>query len=337
MGTVGIKALRRIQLVKEVTPGTQITTATAKLVMGGEFENTQEFYRPDDLDNGILESYTRSYLTGEQAKIALNGDANYEQLAYLLGMCIIGGIVGGSPTDSVYTRTFLPNLTSANNPDTYTMQYGDDVEAWIAGFCYATDLELTAALGEKAVMKAKANLVGQSFLPSTFTGAISLPTTLTPVIVGSGQLYIDSSWANLGNTHISNSLVELSYKITPGIQPIKYIDGNIYFSDRAEAKRHVEMSVTFALNSTTAAYFAANYNTSPQPLQFIRCKFTGPLIGATAHAELDLDCAAVIDKWPALSDRQGQDTVKLNLLSQLDPTSQHAWQVILKNGVATLP
>ena len=333
----GIKALRKIQLVKEVTPGLQVTTATARLVASGSFENEQQYYRPDDQDNGVLESYTRSYITGEQAKISIDTDANYEQLGYLLGSSIIGGITGGSPTDSVYTRTYIPNLTSANSPDTYTMQYGDDVQAYIAGFCYGTDLEITAnASDTKAVVKVKSNMVGQNIRTASFTGAISPPAALTPIIVGTGKLYIDSTWAGLGGTAISSSLIDLSYKFTPGIKPVKFIDGNIYFTDRAEAKRHVELSVTFAVNSTTSAYYA-NYIASPQTLQFMRIKFTGPLLGATAHAELDLDACVVIDKWPSLSDRDGQDTVKLNLVSILDSTSSKAWQVVLKNGVATLP
>jgi hypothetical protein len=333
----GLKALRKIQLAKEVTPGTQISTATARLIGTATMENDQKFYRPDDLDTGRLASYEHSYIVGEQAKITFNADANYEQLGYLLGMNVIGGITGGSPTDSVYTRTYVPNMTSANAPDTYTIQYGDDTQAFISGFCYATDLEFTAnAQDDKAVMMVKANIVGQNVRASTFTAAITPPATVTPVIVGTGALYIDSTWAGLGGTKISTSLIDLSYKVVPSITPVKYIDGTIYFSDRAEAKRHVEISATFAFNAGVAGYFT-NFIASPSALQFVRFKFTGPLIGATAHAELDLDAAMVIDKYATLTDRSGQDTVKLTMLSQYDATSSHDFQAILKNGVATLP
>ena len=335
MCAAGLRALRKIQLVKEVTPGTQIPTATARLIGTLGMQQTQKFYRPDDLETGRLSSYERSFVVGEQASLPFASDANYEQLGYLLGMSVIGGIAGGSPTDSKYTRTYIPNLTSANSPDTYTFQYGDDIQAWLAGFCYSPDLDLSGSLDD--TVKVKANIVGQNVRTGTFT-SLSNPTVLTPVIVGTGKFYVNDTWAHMiSNTSlVAATLVDFSYKITPGINPVKYIDGNIYFSERAEAKRHVEFEATLAFTTATAGYFA-NFIASSQTSKFIRLEFTGPLIGATAHDTLDLDGNFIFDEYPTLTEREGQNIVKLKMVSEYDPTSGNEWEIILGNAVSALP
>lgn len=335
MSPAGLRALRRIQLAKEVTPGQQVATATARLIGTLGMKNDQKYYRPDDLETGKLSSYERSFIVGEQATLPFASDANYEQLGYLLGMSVIGGIVGGSPTDGQYTRTYIPNLTAANAPDTYTIQYGDDVQAFISGFCYSPDLEISGVLDD--AVKVKANIIGQNVRTGTFT-ALSNPTALTPVIMGTCLLYINDTWAHmLANTSlVPATLVDFTYKITPGIMPVKYADGQIYFSDRAEKKRHVELNVTFAFNSGTAGLFA-NYIASPQTAKFIRLEFTGPLVGTTHHDTLDLDGCFIIDDYDTLTEREGQDIVKMKMVSQYDITATAEWEVILRNGIATLP
>lgn len=330
----GIKGLRRIQLVTEgATPGTPVTTATARLIGTLDMENVQKYYRPDDQNTGRNSSYERSYIVGEQAKLTFNADANYEQLAYILSMAIKGGVTPSGPTDSLYTWTYTPNLTSANSPTTYTMQYGDDIQAFITPFCFATDFELSGSLD--AEVKVKANIVGQKVRTGTFT-SLSNPVTLTPIITGTGGLYMDNSWANIGNTPVTSTLIDFTVKTVDGVKPVKYVDGNIYFSGISETKRHLELESTFASNSTTVAMYAA-YIASPQTKQYIRLKFTGPLVGSASHKELDIDGVYVIDTFGPLTDRDGENTYKIKLVSIYDTTGSAEWSATLKNGLSALP
>lgn len=335
--SAGTKALRKIELAVEITPGNQVTTSTARLIGTLGMEQTQKLYRPEDLETGRLSSFERSHVVGEQAVLPFGSDANYEQLGYLLGMSIIGGIAGGAPTDGCYTRTYIPNLTSLNAPDTYTIKYGDDVQAFISGFCFSPDLELSGTLDD--AVKVKANIVGQNVRTGTFTN-VSAPVTLTPVVVGTGKLYVNDTWAHMiSNTSlVAATLVDFSYKVTAGINPIKYVDGNIYFSGRAEKKRHVELEMTLAFTSGVAGYLTTNFIASPQVAQFIRIEFTGPIVGGgSTHALLDLDGCFIIDGYPTLAERDGQDIVKVKFVSRYDVTSSSEWEVILRNAVSALP
>ena len=330
----GLKALRKIQLAIEGTgtPGTPVTTATARLIGTLGMKMNQKYYRPNDLETGRLSDYERSIIVSTLAELPFNSDANYEQLAYLLNMAIKPGAKTG-PTDSQYVYAYDPSLTAANSPNTYTIQYGDDIQAFYSAFCFARSIELSGSL-EDAV-KVKADLVGDYVRTGTFT-ALSNPASLSPVVTQTGKLYIDSSWAGLGGTVQAATLVDFTWKLTEGVIPLKYANGDLFYSDRVEKKRHVELDMTLAFNSASYALWA-NFTASPQTKVWARLEFTGPLIGVTAHDVLTLDGAYIVDDFDTLSEREGQDIVKVKLISQYDPTGTKEWTVTLKNALSALP
>ncbi len=338
----GIRALRKIQIGYEAaTPGTPVA-ATARLVGTLGMKMDQKYYRPSDLETGRLSEFERSIVVGQQAKLPFAADANYQQLGYILEMGVKGAIAGVGPTDGQYIHTFLPNLAAANAPSAYTLEYGDDVQAYRSPFCYATGFEISGSLDD--AVKVKANLVGQYVAQNAFTGAIASPTLLTPVITGTGKFYIDALWATMVGatpTQVTVTLIDFSYKVPDAILPVKYADGTIYFSAQAEKKRHVELNLTLAYNAIVAHASTGlwvNYIASPQTPKFIGIKFTGPLVGTTHYNELNLFGCFIIDDFDTLTEREGQDIVKLKLVSQYDPTAPadtNEWEIVLKNAVST--
>jgi hypothetical protein len=263
-------------------------------------------------------------------KASFESDANYEQLAYLLGMAIKGGVTatgGASP----YSWIFLPNLTAINAPDTYTIEYGDDHKCYQSTFCFAKSLELSGQIDD--VVKVKADIAGQSMVATTFTGSLTNPTALNPVKVGTGKLYVDSTWAGLGGTQKENTLVDFSWKLSEGIVPIKKIDGSLSYADRVEKKRHVELELTVGHNSV---YDDIVTSFLAQSRTFVRLEFTGPAITGGTD-KLTIDGAFVVDNPDTLGDQEGQDVVKIKLISEYDPTGDKEWSVTLTNALATMP
>jgi hypothetical protein len=333
--SAGSKAFRKIQVGLETTRG-QSVPATARLIGTLTPKQTQKYYRPSDLETGALNDYTRSDITSTQMTAAFESDANYEQLAYLLGMAVKGGITPTGGSSAPYIWTYLLSPTASQTLDTRTVEYGDDVQAFQSPFVFGTDIELTGKLED--VVKVKSNLVGQFLSTHTFTTALTNPTTLHAVNVGTGKTYLDPTWAGLGGTQLSSTLVDFSYKLTSDKgtpqTPIKYMDGNNYYTDIAEQKRHIEMSLTLAFNSSVTALFA-DYTASPQTAKFWDLKFTGPTItGGTMG--LALGGCFIIDDYSELKDRDGQDIVSLKLMSRLDATSGDEYQIILTNSIASL-
>ena len=91
----GLRALRQIffgrenQLARDDQNARAITSVfvTGRLGM----RMNQELYMPDDLETGRLASFERSIPVAREAALPFEADANYEQLAYFLGMAITGG------------------------------------------------------------------------------------------------------------------------------------------------------------------------------------------------------------------------------------------------------
>lgn len=325
----GLKALRKIQLGKETNHGVAVA-ATARLIGTLGMALDMQLFKPEDQETGLLSSFMRSYPAGYVANLPFESDANYEQLMYMLAMTIIGGVAptGAGP----YVWTYSPNLSSANNPDSFTIEYGDDVQAFESAFCYGKDLGISGMLDE--AVKVKSALVGKGMDTTTFTGALTNPLVLTPVLTNTGKFYMDTTFAGIGVTQKTATLVDFDWKLSEGITPIKYVDGNLGFTDRAEKKRHVELNLTLAFDTSALTLFTA-FKASPQTASYVALKFTGPAITGGTDGLILQGCFTVAE-YPTIEERDGQDVVKLKLTSQYDATSGKEWEVILTNAVATL-
>ncbi len=326
----GKSALRKIQLGKESNHGVAVQ-ATARLVGKLSPKLTQEYYRPSDLDVGRLSEFDRSVVTGVLADLTYEGDANYEQLAYLLGMAVKGGV---TPTASggAYTWDYTPNLYSTANLDTYTIEHGDDKHQFQSSFCFAKSLELSGQVDDAVMVSA--NIVGQDMIAKPFTAGLNPPTSITPAISGMGKLYVDTSKASLGTTQFTATLVDWSYKLREGYTPMKYTDGGLTFTDVAEKKRGVDLDVTMAFNDNSYGLFQAyRGTTAAQTPIFVRISFSEPIKGWG----LTLEGCFLVAEFDAPDDRDGQSIVSMSLKSIYDPISDWEWGIKLVNGLAVLP
>ena len=165
----GLRALRRIQFGQEDPPG-EVAVTTAFLVGKLGLKLDQEIYQPEDLETGRLASFERSIAIAREATLPFESDANYEQLMYFLSMAVnnfpnasdrtsSGTPDGaGTPTDP-YTWTYLPNYTKRNDPLSFTVAYGDDVQMFYSTFVSCRQLEFSGQVGD--VVKINSDLFGQ--------------------------------------------------------------------------------------------------------------------------------------------------------------------------------
>jgi len=300
--------------------------ATARIVGTLGMKQENKYYRPADLETARLSEFERSVITGKQATLPFESDANFEQLGYLLGMGVKGE-VSATNSGGMYVRDYTPNLTTTANLDTYTIEYGDDVAAYRSTYCVATDLEISGQIDDALMVKA--SLVGRAVEPNSFTPSIDPPAALNPAVMGLGKLFIDPTYAAIGTTRQEATLVDFSYKVSQGVTPMKYGDGTLSYSDIAEKKRHIDLDLTVAFNANAVGLY---YLVDTQSNLFIRLDFPGP-----NGANLTMDGCYVIDDWGTLEERDGQDIVKLTLVSIYDRIGDFEWGIKLVNSVPALP
>ena len=310
----GVRALRKIQIGPEavadrdtgVTPGVFLIGT-----LGMKME--QELYMPDDLETGRLVSYERSEVIAQETSLPFESDANYLQLGHLLQMGF------GMPTAA---NVYEPMAGSATleEPTSYTFRYGDDKNVWESHYVLARMIEFSGQVGE--VVRVKADLFGramESIGPNGFVSTVIPPRDLESVKMATCKLYASATWGTVGNTgtEVPATLIDFNYRAMTGFEPVKFADGRYDFSEVAQKKRHVELDMTVGFNDTSVGWFtsfAPDVDVNPrQTRQVLGIHFEG-----VGNRALNLQMSGVITEYNELTEREGQDIVKVKWISLYD-------------------
>ena len=331
MTTTGLRALRKVHIGRETTPGTAIAP-TLFLVGALTPRLNQQLYRPDNLDTGRLALHERSIITYTQADLRFESDANYEQVAHLLDMAIEGS--GG---------VYMPDYVNFNTYGTYSFYYGDNLINWQATRVQAQQLTFSGQVSD--VVKVSARMFGQDMVRVGSTGGPTLlpqvtpgnamyidapgAGDLTPAVVNTGHFYTGASWAGLiarqaaitgatvagadGHQLRPATLADFNYTINTGLAPLPYVDGELSYTDVAQARRGVEANLTLAISRESGAaigYAEELYDAHlAQELQFFGLQFTD------GTSTLDLQLSGHVTDYGELAEREGQSIVRVQFQS----------------------
>lgn len=220
---MALVAFRRLQIGLEGS-GSQGTEVAADTVLIGELTMTPEviWHRPRDARDSLAE-FKRSVATAHNNTMRYTGDATYEQIMQFLSMTLKGAVVGVQvDATSAYEWTYTPTLGASNAHDSYTFEYGDGTNMFTATFVKCLSMELGIAAGE--VLTLNADLVGRFPEEKAATSSLT-DETVTEIIAAQGKFYIDTTWANVGNTEKASSLVGGTIRFNSGLTPVRYVNG----------------------------------------------------------------------------------------------------------------
>ena len=331
----GIKALRKIQLGKEVTAGTAVAASTIWNGMG-VIEDTRKIVTPE-ADVGLLVPPNRTYTASLAGELAMDSvEATFEQLPYILegGVLKIGtGVADGPGSGKIYNYTF-PEATQ-NTIQTFTIEGGDNVEAEEMEYSFVSEFSIEGK-GQEAIMMS-ATWQGRQVVVSTFTGALSIPT-VEEILFGKGKVYIDDVTDDYGDTQVSNTVLEMSLKVTTGWTPVWTADGNIYFTFAKGVRPEIEMEITFEHDATSQAEKVAWRDGTSRLIQL---KFQGSALTtpgtAYTYKTLVINLAGKWTKFDKLDEQDGNDVVKGTFVAGYDPTKADVGNIIVVNELASLP
>ena len=195
---------------KETTRGTAVAAAKrwpgqAPKIMSDTkktFVNEMLDVRADARRSVAFQKLYRNNLTAAQA--------TFQQLLFPFGCGIKGGITATetTPSQADYLWPFTPSMTSANNPDSGTIELGDDAQFWESEYCMFDKINLSGSIdqeGGEASVALDAGFFGRQLTATTKTGSIALPSGEF-MNAKRARLYIDTSWAGVGTTELANLL-----------------------------------------------------------------------------------------------------------------------------------
>lgn len=333
-----IAALQKLQIGKEIVRGTTVA-ATRRLIgdARASWETPIEDFAKNDY--GVTARTAKAPLiTRHGFGLEIKQQLNYEQIVGYLLSGMKGGVTGTGATEKVWTFT-RPN-TADPAPETQTVEAlvtdGTNNYEIESGYCFTTDLGITAPLDGVPEMTAK--MVGQKPVESTLTAAIAIPVlNYSPSALFS--VYFDATFAGLGGTQISGQVLGFSWNYS-WLAPFYALDGRagLDFARYDWSQRAVaDLSIDVLLDAAGANLFRTERtNKLASTIRFVQCKLLGPTLGG-ANYTIKLNGAYyhAADSLAKTGDvRDGYHVGKIHLMSAYDPTSTNDIEVIVTNALA---
>lgn len=339
--TTGNTIYRQAQIGKETTAGSAVTPTYVMLdgKMSG-FKENRTIRMPQE-DNGLLARNSRAYTAAVQATGSWDAEVSYEDIMIWLA----GGIKGGvSPTtaSSVSTWVYTPSMSAPNAPTTYTIIYGDNVEAEKANYVVPTELNISGAIDEP--WKLKASLVGQTISsPASFAAISPTAPGSSPEIalMNKSKIYIDAYGGTVGTTQLTGTLISFDWKLTTGFVPDKTADNALGFTkivqDKSTRKLTLDLVAEFQKTDTSdKGILNEKSHWKNNVPRIIRIETIGSAVGASNKA-IKLDTYVLYTDVSALEERNGISTVRIQAEAAYNSTATTDMKVTVINGVSAFP
>jgi len=287
------RALSKFQYGKEVisTHGTPV--AATKILAGAQIKSVAPdrtpAFIPDAL--GVKARSTRAEIYELLAADTLTLPAAYFQALPMLFSCgLKGGVTATetTPAQSDYAWDFTPSLTASNTPDSITLEMGDDVQAFEVEFVMFRRLKISGQLaqdGGESPVSIEAEYFGRQVTPTTFTGALSLPT-MTTMNAKLSRLYKDATWAGKGTTELTDVLRAFEFELITGMHP-KFM-GSAAKTFNTFGEGFIDAMLTLTLEGSSVADTIFDEFQAGTAKAY-SLKINGPQIGSGVNHKLQLD------------------------------------------------
>jgi len=291
---MGDRFFSKILYGKEVTRGT-VVPAT-KMLAGSKISAISADRKPRVISENIGVRAEGSRMVSDQIQVAEGlsvAEGYFQILPLLFGCGLKGGItpVETTPGQSDFLWNFTPSLAFgvANNPDSFSLQKGDDTQAFLAEYCMIERIKISGKIAQgpdAAPVTIDADLFARQWTPGAFTPAISVPT-VAAMSAKLTRAYLDPSWATMGTTELVNALRSFDIDILTGVHATFSGSGNKYFDRHKEGI--IGAMVTLTLEGEAAANGIYNaFHTDPQALQVVQLRIDGSQIGTGTNHNLSV-------------------------------------------------
>lgn len=226
---------------------------------------------------------------------SLTFDANsplYFQALPLFHQCSLDGTI--TPTETTggqadYAWAVAPSLTAANDPDTFTLEQGDDTQFFETEFCMINSLKMAGTIpadGSAAPVTGEFGYFGRQMTPTTKTASLSLPTGLEMMNAKLSRLYSDTTWAGIGGTELTSVLRGWELEIITGNEPKYFGSANKYFDSYGEGQLGAMLTLDLEGNATAQALYTL-YQAGTE--RAVRLKLPGSQIGTGVNYLYQVD------------------------------------------------
>jgi hypothetical protein len=314
------KAQRSVILGLEAVPGDAATPDVA-LRATASLRAVVDKIIPDE-DIGSF-APSRHYIAAKHGEGNLEMDGYYEHAPYPISMALGAGSVSGVSDPYTWTWT-LPDGTAPTFA-TYRLEYGDGDDHIVSvNDVFATSLEISGEAG-KAVM-IKADLTGGSVtFPAALGASLTVPATVTPILMGETKLYMDTAFESIGGTEVA-ALISFNWKLE-NLQHAKQFAGALYPTGRGNDRWEITLELIVEIGNATIETMKDKLLTTD--LAAIRVESS-----ASANDSLTLDGMYALMELDSLDDRDGNNIIKMTYRAMKDSSGNLPSVVCVTNLAA---
>jgi hypothetical protein len=202
--------------------------------------------------------------------------------------------VGGA-ADKTWTQT--PSMTAAtNNPPSYSIDVGDDVQNWRVQWGMISRLKMSAALGQ--VTSLEADWFGQRAIKGAKASPAANSAPKIPAELWTAKFA--ATFAGLAGASVqTNLVVGWELELFTGDIWRHYFDGNFF------GAQNVETSITGTLKLTTegTAFAVSEFydKWAAQTTDYLRLKATSPVVLGGSFYSAQMDIPIVWSKVPPIT------------------------------------
>ncbi len=342
MTTGAITKLRKLQVVVEAAKGTGIP-ATARLLGPGTLMDMAAQEQPVR-DYGVLDVNQEAPTEVEQGSELAFGptELSYEQITYLLGAGILGGVVAALDAGTGdYKYVYLPPAAADPDPDTLTIEgvHSDgaaDVQALEANYCFVTEMSISASQGREH-SELSATFIGRKALAVTPTASLAIPSrTLVPANLWGVKFAADHAGLGAASV-ITGGAVSFDWNLVTGLGPkfrlaesLEFVEHQFGIGRLATLALTIDLSAL--LETERLSFFRA------QTARAIRLQVDGPAISGGGNHNITIDGTYYLIDPPAEpGDDDGQETVTLNYVGFYEAAGAKQFEVTVTNTQVSVP
>lgn len=332
----GVQPFTFLTLGKETTSGTPVATTRELYPDGTGFftpEIMQSFH--EGANRGLRTNITHATKTGVGAQIpfrtAPDVGASYDDLILAFtNLVASGGTATGGSADKTWTFTSVQG--AVYTPNTFTIEVGDDAQAWEVEYCFATGFSLSSDGTELTQMSI--DWVGRQSTKTTATSvsgnnAVKIPAKTWTLQHASAQ-------SGLAAAGTADNLAGWTLTVDTGLRPRRTQKGQYYFTDLV-ASGNLSGTLEFDIHGDSSAVSEYWDKAAAQTLTFARLKNTGPSLGSSNYsAQIDVGLLYEVPE-PIAAEDEGVNIWRVRGRIAYDSTWTNSLVATVVNSLATLP
>ena len=341
MGSV--RALRKIQLGKESTPGNNVA-ATDRRIGEVTFREASESVTPEH-DFGLLAQFGEGpFIVNTTTEMTVETELSFEQILFALLAGVRGGVSPGAEQtggQGDFLWTFTPYAAQDPNVDTFTLEYyetdGDaspTEQEYEAGFGFVKSFSIGAESGP-VLSTLSEEWIAEGMAVTTITAALGIPTR--KLIPGRNwTVKLADTMAGLpGASILAARVLGFSWELTTGLDAKYRLAGSTDLADKRFSKREVAVEITLDLTDTVEAIRLNKFRAGAK--QFIRFQVEGSQIGSGLNHRLTFDGAYVVPEGFDLGEEdEGQSVVTIPFNAFYDATAGYDFKIEAVNTISSI-